>query len=66
MDLLAVETPVFPSKGEFRKMVQGGGLSINKEKVSDTELAATPDMFIGGRYLLVQKGKKNYYLVKMV
>ncbi|GHT73832.1 tyrosine--tRNA ligase [Bacteroidia bacterium] len=64
-DLLAVETQIFPSKGEFRKMVQGGGLSINKEKISDTELAVTPEQFINRRYLLVQKGKKNYYLVRL-
>jgi tyrosyl-tRNA synthetase len=64
-DLLAVETQIFPSKGEFRKMVQGGGLSINKEKIGDAELVVTPEQFINRRYLLVQKGKKNYYLVRL-
>lgn len=53
---------VFPSKGEARKMIQGGGVSINKEKLSDP--AAAPDFqLLQGKYLLVQKGKKNYYIV---
>jgi tyrosyl-tRNA synthetase len=53
---------VFPSKGEARKMIQGGGVSINKEKLSDPTSA--PDFqLLQGKYLLVQKGKKNYYIV---
>jgi tyrosyl-tRNA synthetase len=53
---------VFPSKGEARKMIQGGGVSINKEKLSDP--TAAPDFqLLQGKYLLVQKGKKNYYIV---
>jgi len=53
---------VFPSKGEARKMIQGGGVSINKEKLSDPN--AAPDFqLLQGKYLLVQKGKKNYYIV---
>jgi tyrosyl-tRNA synthetase len=53
---------VFPSKGEARKMIQGGGVSINKEKLSDP--TAAPDFqLLQGKYLLIQKGKKNYYIV---
>ena len=55
---------IFPSKGEFRKMVQGGGVSINKEKVSDPNAMATPDMLLDDKYLLVQRGKKNFFLIK--
>ncbi|MDR3329471.1 MAG: tyrosine--tRNA ligase [Prevotellaceae bacterium] len=63
-ELLATATQVFPSKGEFRKLVQGGGVSLNKEKLADTEAAITPDELLNGKYLLVQKGKKNYFIVK--
>jgi tyrosyl-tRNA synthetase len=65
-DLLVVESQIFPSKGEFRKLVQGGGVSINKEKVSDIELDITSQMLLNEKYLLVQKGKKNYFVVKLV
>ena len=61
---LAVEkAPIFPSKGELRKLIQGGGISLNKEKVADPYLAVTTEHLIAGKYLLVQKGKKNYYLI---
>lgn len=63
IDLCAEKTRIFPSKGECRKMVQGGGVSLNKEKVADPQRAVTADDLIAGKYLLVQKGKKNYYLV---
>lgn len=63
LDLCAEKTQIFPSKGECRKMVQGGGMSLNKEKVADPQRAVTGDDLIAGKYLLVQKGKKNYYLV---
>jgi len=59
----SAEAPVFPSKGELRKMVQGGGVSLNKEKLADAQRAVTADDLIDGKYLLVQKGKKNYYLI---
>ena len=62
-DLLTGAAPVFSSKGEMRKMVQGGGLYINKEKVTDPQAAASADMLLNGRYIIVQKGKKNYYLL---
>ena len=63
IDLCAEKTQIFPSKGECRKMVQGGGVSLNKEKVADPQRAVTAADLIAGKYLLVQKGKKNYYLV---
>ncbi|MCW0483605.1 tyrosine--tRNA ligase [Gaoshiqia sediminis] len=63
VDLLADHTAVFPSKGELRRTIKGNGLSINKEKIGDQELVVTADYLIGGKYLLVQKGKKNYFLL---
>ncbi len=65
IDLLAVDTPVFPSKGECRKMIQGGGVGLNKEKVEDIDLPVTGDRLINGKYLLVQKGKKNYFIIRV-
>jgi len=63
VDLLAEKAMVFPSKGELRRTVQGNGLSINKEKISDSELMINHNFLIGNKYLLVQKGKKNYFLL---
>lgn len=58
------ETGILPSKGEARKMVQGGGISINRKKVEAVEEKLAAAQLLHGKYLLVQKGKKNYYLVK--
>ena len=63
VELAAEKTQVFPSKGECRKLVQGGGVSLNKEKVTDPMREVTDADLIAGKYLLVQRGKKNYYLV---
>ena len=63
VDLCAEKAQVFPSKGECRKMVQGGGVSLNKEKLADAMRPVTDADLIAGKYLLVQRGKKNYYLV---
>ena len=63
LDLLSVRTAVFPSKGEARRMVEGGGLSINKEKISDLNACITANHLINNKYMLVQKGKKNYSVV---
>jgi tyrosyl-tRNA synthetase len=60
------DTKIFPSKGEARKTVQGGGVSINKEKVSGIEMKIDKTLLLNEKYILVQKGKKNYYLVNMV
>ena len=65
MDLLAVETGVFPSKGEARKMIQGGGVSINKDKVTDIDRTVTAGDILDGKYILAQKGKKNYYIINV-
>ena len=66
LDLLAVKTAVFPSKGEARKMVQGGGVSLNKEKVSDINYEVTANDVIKGHYILAQKGKKNYFIINVI
>ncbi|PRD47384.1 tyrosine--tRNA ligase [Sphingobacterium haloxyli] len=63
LDFLAVHTQVFPSKGEARKMLQGGGVAINKEKINDAELTINTTHLISGRYVVAQRGKKNYFLV---
>ena len=63
LELAAVKTNVFPSKGEARKMVQQGGFSINKEKVTDPQAVITTDSLLNGKYMLLQKGKKNYTLL---
>lgn len=65
MDLLTTQAPVFASKGEMRKMIQNGGLFINKEKITDTEAIATSNLLLNNTFILVQKGKKNYYLLRV-
>jgi tyrosyl-tRNA synthetase len=65
IDLVAVHTPVFPSKGEARRTLQGGGLSLNKEKLADPDALVTADNLIRDRFILVQKGKKQYYLIRV-
>jgi len=62
-DLLASQTTVFPSKGEAKKMIQGGGVSINKVKIDSAEAIYQSDTLINGRFLVAQKGKKNYFLI---
>jgi tyrosyl-tRNA synthetase len=57
------ETGIFPSKGEARKTIQGGGVSINREKVQDPATTVDTARLLAGKYILVQKGKKNYFLV---
>ena len=54
---------VFPSKGEMRKLTQGGGVSLNKEKVTDPNMLVTTEHLLNGKYILAQRGKKNYYLL---
>ena len=63
IDIVAEVCKVFPSKGECRKMVQGGGVQLNKEKVMDAMREVTENDLIAGKYLLVQRGKKNYFLI---
>ena len=66
LDFLAVKTAVFPSKGEARKMLQGGGVSLNKGKVGDINYEVTEADVINGHYILAQKGKKNYFIVNII
>ena len=63
LDLCVEKCPVFPSKGELRKLIQGGGVSLNKEKIAAPDRTVTADDLIAGKYLVVQKGKKNYFLL---
>lgn len=63
IDLLTEHAAVFPSKGEMRKMLQANGFSLNKEKFADFEAIIGNEELINGKYLLAQKGKKNYYLL---
>ena len=63
LDLLAEKTKIFNSKGEARKMIQANGFSLNKEKLTDPQTPLTDTALLNGKYLLFQKGKKNYYLV---
>ena len=65
LDFLVDETGVFSSKGELRRLIKGGGLSINKEKILDENIRITGNHFINGKYILVQKGKKNYFLINI-
>lgn len=58
------DTKIFPSKGEARKMVQSGGVSLNKEKVTGIDFIVNTDKLVNEKYILVQKGKKNYWLAK--
>lgn len=66
LELLATETQIFPSKGEARKMIQGNGVSINKEKYTDPNGVITAASLLDGKYIIAQRGKKNYYLIKAV
>lgn len=63
VDLLAETTQCFPSKGEMRKLTQNGGVSVNKEKLTAFDQIITEDDLLNDKYLLAQKGKKNYYLI---
>ena len=65
IDLLAVSTAIFPSKGEAKRMIQNGGIFINKEKVADAAVPITMNALLNNRYIVVQKGKKNYSLVEV-
>ena len=66
LDFLAVRTGVFPSKGEARKMTAGGGVSINKDKVTDINYEVSEKDIMDGKYILAQKGKKNYFIINVI
>ena len=65
LEILAVKTAIFPSKAEARKMLQGGGVSLNKEKVTELDRMVGPEDILDGKYILVQKGKKNYFIINV-
>ena len=64
-DLCVDHSQIFSSKGELRRLVQGGGLSLNKMKIDNPDFNVGRDMLLNNKYLLVQKGKKNYFLVRV-
>ncbi len=66
VELLAGETDAFPSKGELRRTIKGNGLSLNKAKLSNQEYVVTSGDLISETYLLIQKGKKNYYIIEAI
>lgn len=63
IDLLTEMAPAFKSKGELRKLIQSGGISINKEKIDSIDAMVTADNLLNGSYIVAQKGKKNYFLL---
>ena len=63
VNLLTDNAAVFASKGEMRKLTQGGGVAVNKEKVADPNMTIDASFLLNGKYLLIQRGKKNYYLI---
>lgn len=63
LELVASKTAIFPSKGEGRKMIQQGGVSVNKEKVTDPAATIDAGALLDGKYIHIQRGKKNHYLV---
>ncbi len=63
LDFLAVETGIYASKGEARRAIQGAGFSLNKDKFTSPEGQVTAADVVDGKYILCQKGKKDYYLV---
>ncbi len=63
LDLLALKTDIFPSKGEARRMIRNNGLSLNQTKITDPDHTVTPDALLNNKFILIQKGKKNHYLL---
>ena len=66
IDFLAERTTIFASKSEAKKMIQGGGVSVNKLKIDSLEFKISSELLINNKYLLIQKGKKNYYVIKVI
>jgi tyrosyl-tRNA synthetase len=64
-DLCTEHSQVFASKGELRRLVQGGGFSVNKEKIDNPDALVNLESLLNKKYLLLQKGKKNYYLIRI-
>ena len=66
IELLASHTSIFPSKAEAKKMLQGGGVAINKEKIDSEEMLVTNEHLINNEFIVIQKGKKNYFLIQLI
>lgn len=66
VEFFSDKTQIFSSRGEAKKMIQGGGVFINKTKVEDTNLSVSSQHILNGKYILAQKGKKNYFLIKIL
>lgn len=66
VDLCSLHTRIFSSKGEMRRLLQGGGLSVNKDKISDADVLVDESFLLNNKYILVQKGKKNYFVIRVV
>lgn len=66
IELLATNTSIFPSKAEAKKMLQGGGVAINKEKIESEEMLVTNEHLINNEFIVIQKGKKNYFLIQLI
>ena len=66
IELLASHTSIFPSKAEAKKMLQGGGVAINKEKIESEEMLVGNEHLINNEFIVIQKGKKNYFLIQLV
>ena len=66
IELLASHTSIFPSKAEAKKMLQGGGVAINKEKIESEEMLVTNEHLINKEFIVIQKGKKNYFLIQLI
>jgi tyrosyl-tRNA synthetase len=64
-DLCTEHSHVFASKGELRRLVQGGGFSLNKVRIDNPDIVINNELLINKKYLLIQKGKKNYYLIRV-
>jgi tyrosyl-tRNA synthetase len=64
-DLCTEHSQIFSSKGELKRLVQGGGFSINKEKIDNPDIVVNRESLLNKKYLLIQKGKKNYYLIRV-
>src|SRR6056297_3672716 len=65
LDLLTDQAAVFPSKGELKRLIKGGGLSLNKQKVASMDATINDEYLLNNKYILVQKGKKNYFVLKV-
>jgi tyrosyl-tRNA synthetase len=66
MDFLVQHTQIFPSKSEAKKMLQGNGFAINKEKFTDVDGVVNATYLLHNRYLIAQKGKKQYFMIEVV